>query len=134
MAIQFTRSAQEGLQQAQAEAIRRYREEERQRKEAALAASPWREQIVSIKAQLDAVEKARGLGEKLPAIRILLTNLLSQQAFIAAQPKFRVALTNKVAELRADEKAAPLLELFDHVDRMLEGLKGREDYREMPAA
>jgi hypothetical protein len=106
-----------------------YEEAEKERKEAALAANPWREQIVTIKAQLDAVEKASGLGEKLPAVRILLTNLLSQQAFIAAQPKFRAALAKKVVELRADPKAEPLTELFDHVDSMLEGLRGREDYR-----
>jgi hypothetical protein len=104
-------------------------EETQRKKEAALAAHPWREQIVAIRAQIDAVEKAKGLGEKLPAVRILLTNLLSQQAFLAVQPKFRMALLNKVAELRKDPKADPLTELFDHVDTMLEGLKEREDYR-----
>lgn len=114
---------------AREEARRWHEEKERQHKEAAFAANPWREQIVHIKAQLDAVQKASGLGEKLPAIRILLTNLLSQQAFIAAQPKFREALVKKVAELRADPKAEPLTELFDHTDRMLEGLKEREDFK-----
>ena len=120
---------------ARAEALRwheekrqQYEEAEKERKEAALAANPWREQIVSIRAQLDAVEKAKGLGEKLPATRILLTNLLSQQAFIATQPKFRAALAKKVVELRADPRADPLVELFDQVDTMLEGLLSREDY------
>lgn len=103
-------------------------EQERQRKEAALAANLWKEQILSIRAQLDGVKKAVGIGEKLAAMRILFTNLLSQQPFLAVQPKFRAALAKKVVELRADPKAEPLMELFDHVDTMLEGLKAREDY------
>jgi hypothetical protein len=89
---------------------------------------PWADQITSIKAQLDAVEKAMGIGEKLPAVRILLTNLLSQEAFLAVQPKFRAALLKKVVELRANPLAEPLTELFDQVDTMLEGVKGRDDY------
>lgn len=114
---------------ARAEALRWRAEKERQHREAALAAHPWREQIVEIRGQIDAVQNAVGIGQKLPAMRILLTNLLSQQAFLAVQPKFRMALLKKVAELRADPNANPLTELFDHVDTMLEGLKEREDYR-----
>jgi hypothetical protein len=64
----------------------------------------------------------------LPAMRILLTDLLGQQTFLAAQPKFRTALTNKVAEMRADPVTGPLTELFNHTDIMLEGLKEREDF------
>jgi hypothetical protein len=116
-------------EEAAREETREWRaEQERKFKEAALAANPWRDQIVSIKAQLNAVETAKGLGEKLPAIRILLTNLLNQQAFISAQPKFRATLANKMVEFRGDPKAEPLVELLDHVDTMLEKLKERDDF------
>ncbi len=110
------------------------REEQLAAAAAAAAVCPnaqWREQIAFIKGELDAVARGPTLYERLTHVRILFTEIQNEryQAFIAAQPKFRAALVKKVAELKADPKAEALVELFEHTERMVEGLAARPEFK-----
>jgi hypothetical protein len=91
--------------------------------------SPWQLQVDAIRPLLAGVQAARSTEQKLPLVRGLFTLLLTERAFLAAQPNFRNAVVKKIAEFRADPKAEPLTECLDAVDKMLEELPAREDYK-----
>ncbi len=105
-------------------------EAERQR-QAAAAAHPHATEIATIKKWLNHVEAGRqegNMGKQLDGCRALFTHILGYDAFMAKYPNFRAAVVKKIAEFRANEKAAPLTELLDHVDAFLARLPEREDY------
>ncbi len=90
--------------------------------------SPWQLQIDAIKPLLAGVQAAPTTEEKIPLVRGLFTLLLTERAFLAAQPNFRNAVAKKGAEFRADPRAEPLTECLDAVDKMLAELPARDDY------
>lgn len=83
---------------------------------------PHQAAITFIGQKMAQVQAANGLAESLPLIRELFESVLKFQAFFAASPRMRTAVENKVAEFRADPRAAELLPLFDQVTEMLRGL------------
>lgn len=110
------------------EAERQRLEQERLARE---AAHPHAREIATIRKWLSANEEGGregNLGKQLDATRALFTELLGMPTFLKKYPKFRIAMANKVSELRTKEQAAPLEELFQHVDDFLYKLSLEDDY------
>jgi hypothetical protein len=100
-------------------------------RQAAAAAHPHAHEISTLKKWLAHVEQGRAegnMGKQLDGVRALFTEMLGFSSFVAKYPKFRTAVVNKLAEFRENEHAAPLKELFDHVDTFLARLPERDDY------
>jgi hypothetical protein len=88
----------------------------------------WREDTATIREMLFAVDSADSTAEKVAKTMELFNYLLSKLNFLAAQPLFRRAVLNKMAELRTDERASALLPTFAKMETLLEELKSLPDY------
>lgn len=97
--------------------------------DAADRAKPWYDERKTIQKHLAAVAAASDVPTRLECIRALFTAVMAYEAFLAAVPKFRAAVLAKMAEFRADERAASLHSLFDQVEAAFEALAGRADYK-----
>ncbi len=89
---------------------------------ARLAAHPDREQMVAIRSFLDRVAAIQGSGreaERVEVVRELFTYLLTVGDFLKKHANFRQAVRDKIAEFRADERAASLLPLLSQVEELL---------------
>lgn len=88
----------------------------------------WREDTATIRDMLFAVDSADSTAEKVAKTMELFNYLLSKLNFLAAQPLFRRAVLNKMAELRTDERASALLPTFAKMETVLEEVKALPDY------
>jgi hypothetical protein len=88
----------------------------------------WRWEVTFLRRKIDDTDAAVGAAAKVEQVRIMFTALLNFRAFLAATPKFRTAISNKIVEFRNEPKAAELAGLFDQVTEMLSGLVARKDY------
>jgi hypothetical protein len=104
------------------------REQAREKMRAAAEEPPvyvsrWQNEIVAIRGYLNACEAARSVEEKIPIMRNLFTTLLAYREFLAAQPKFRLAVRNKIAQLRADLRAVALTNVMEDVSALIQSLE-----------
>ena len=110
------------------EAERQRLEEERIARE---AAHPHAREIATIRKWLDVNAEALregNLGKQLDSVRALFTEILGFDTFMAKYPKFRAAVVAKLEGMRAEPRAEPLKELFEHVDAFLARLPAVEGY------
>lgn len=93
------------------------------------AAQRWSQEIAFIRGKLNASEAAASTEAKLSIIRELFTALLGYDAFLAAQPKFRNAVRNKIAELQEDQRAEALSQVMNQVTQKLDQLVQHDEYK-----
>lgn len=92
-------------------------------------AGPWRYEVTFLRRKLDDVEAAVGIPAKVEQTRLMMASMLDFRAFLAATPKFRQAVVKKIAEFRADPKAADLKDILQRVSDMIDGLATRTDFK-----
>lgn len=90
----------------------------------------WSDEVRCLRAHLDRVAAAEDDDERVAFVKDLFETLLlgGYEEFLAQNPRFRDVLHGKIAELRADERAAPLLKIFTQLEEMLEDISQRDDF------
>jgi len=81
-----------------------------------ITTNPSRKQITTIKKKLSAIEASRGGTKKrLNRIHSLFSYICQEADFVRSHPNFWATIVAKAKEFRADERAASIFPLLDHV-------------------
>lgn len=99
---------------------------ERSAEEERVLVSPWRPEIIAIRALLHCAQWAPSPKERIRFFGQLLSTLANYRDFLVANPSFRQVTREKIAESRANPEAVQALgPLLDQTDTLLNDLPYR---------
>jgi hypothetical protein len=88
----------------------------------------WSIEVAAIRSSLSYVETCTTHEARVAAIRQLFESLGNYQGFLAQHPKFRDAIHDRIAVLRADPRGTELLSVLEETEQLLEDLSERDDF------
>jgi hypothetical protein len=99
-------------------------------KECKYCIKPYNTEVTTLRNLLSSMEHKTLLSERLDLIRQIFEYILTCSDFIASQPGFRKAVSNKLNEFRSNEQCNSLTYLFDKMDVFLVTIQGNSLYKE----
>lgn len=88
----------------------------------------WSIEVAAIRSSLSYVETCTTHEGRVEAIRQLFESLGNYESFLAQHAKFRDAIHDRIAALRADPRGTELLPVLEETEQLLEDLSQRDDF------
>ena len=90
---------------------------------------PWYIEIKTIKKYYYQMDVNSDINKRISIIQNLIEYIITRPSFMAANPNFRKAITNKMIEFSQHESGEKLKDVFQKMNLFIESLANHADYK-----